>query len=80
MNPDTNKFEPLMTAEQQDSQLQRMKAELAGATGALLRPDGSEVPKHWSVFRVDELVVVKDYTFKVVHIGESYMVIEPQKP
>lgn len=46
MNPETNKFEPLLESFDQ-----------------LLRPDGTPVPKHWSVFTAGEHVVVKDYTF-----------------
>jgi hypothetical protein len=46
----------------------------------LLRPDGSEVPEHWSVFTVGERVVVKNYTFKVAHIGESHLLLEPAGP
>jgi hypothetical protein len=82
MNPDTNKFEQLgckVSAEQAESELAGMKEllEREMTRGQLVRPDGSPVPKHWSVFAVDEHVVVKDYTFKVAHIGEGYMVFEP---
>lgn len=45
--------------------------------GELVRPDGSPVPKHWATFRVDELVVIKDYTFRVAYIGESNILFEP---
>jgi hypothetical protein len=43
----------------------------------LLRPDGTPVPKHWSVFKVGEQVVIKNYTFKVAYIGESNILFEP---
>lgn len=74
MNPETNKFEKLM--EDADSAL---LDEIQKKT-SLLRPNGEPVPKHWSVFRDGEHVVVKNYTFKVVHIGEQYMVLEPVGP
>jgi hypothetical protein len=79
MNPDTNKFEGLfkISAEQQEELLQRTKVELQDDIDRLRRADGSPVPNHWSVFAVGENVVVKDYTFKIAHIGEGYMVLEP---
>jgi hypothetical protein len=49
----------------------------AGASGVLLRPDGSSVPKHWSVFTVGEDVIIKDYTFRVAYIGETSILFEP---
>jgi hypothetical protein len=61
MNPDTKRFEPLEE----------------GATGELLRPDGSPVPKHWAIFKVGECVVVKDQTFTVAYIGEGTLLLEP---
>jgi hypothetical protein len=50
------------------------------ALNTLLRPDGTPVPKHWSVFRVGENVVIKEYTFKVAYIGESNILFEPVGP
>lgn len=62
MNPDTNKFEPL----------------LQNPPGTkLLRTDGSTVPDHWSTFQIDEYVAIKDYTFKVAYIGETSILFEP---
>jgi hypothetical protein len=43
----------------------------------LLRPDGSPVPKHWSVFKEGELIEVKGSTFKVAYINESSVTLEP---
>jgi len=65
MNPETNKFEMLKNKE------------LVEKMAALIRPDGTPVPRHWPVFQTGELVVIKDYTFKVAHIGESYILFEP---
>lgn len=50
------------------------------ALNTLLRPDGTPVPKHWSIFRVGENVVIKDYTFKVAYIGEGNILFEPVGP
>lgn len=61
MNPETNKFEPLST----------------DLEGRLLRPNGEHFPAHWVMFSEEELVVLKGRTFKVAHIGESYMILEP---
>ena len=49
-------------------------------TGNLVRHDGRPIPKHWSIFREDELVIIKDYTFKVVYINESSITFEPISP
>ena len=84
MNPETNRFEELREAANLEPRLD--KAELDSLRGKLaqaveqerlLRPDGTPVPKHWSVFQVGEQVVVKDYTFKVAYIGESTLLLEP---
>jgi len=68
MNPDTNKFEMLNHG-------------LIGADDVLklFRPNGSPVPKHWTILTVDELVEIKGYTFKVVYINESTLILEPVK-
>lgn len=81
MNPETNKFEPLQPGE---SKLEKAIAKLGGKIAdyhaGLLRPDGSPVPIHWSVFKIGELVTIKDYTFRVAYIGESNILFEPVKP
>jgi hypothetical protein len=79
MNPETNMFEELHLEGLKDAerdqrevqfkkQLEQVQQQIEGG---LLRPDGSPVPKHWSVFQVGEAVVIKDYTFRVAYIGES---------
>lgn len=86
MNPDTNRFEQLTedpgSEEQQQAfehaateQLKRLVAQQNA--GRLIRPDGTEVPPHWSTFQVGEEVVIKDYTFKVAYIGETAILFEP---
>ena len=45
--------------------------------GQLLRPDGTPVPKHWAVFHLDELVEIKNHTFRVKYIGETSILFEP---
>lgn len=75
MNPDTNRFEPLTDAageKKPDPHEHPDKDPLA-----LLRPDGSPVPSHWPVFAVGEMVVIKDYTFRVAYIGETAILFEP---
>lgn len=71
MNPETNRFEELTKA---DKKFQKKMTDLFSG---LLRPDGSQVPKHWSVFQIGELVSVKDYTFKVAYINETTLLLEP---
>ena len=80
MNPDTNKFE-FLHHKMLDKFFEKERVFAAKSIGPdLVRPNGEPVPKHWSVFRVDEEVVVKDYTFKVAHIGESHLLLEPVGP
>ena len=68
MNADTKKLEQLTPS-----------ISTKGET-TLLRPDGSKVPSHWTIFTKDELVTVKDHTFRIAHLGESYLVLEPITP
>lgn len=46
----------------------------------LFRADGTLVPAHWSGFREGEDVIIKNYTFKVKTVGESYLLLEPMGP
>ncbi len=90
MNPDKNKFEALFTEEMLESlreerrtdSLQELRDQIAELNNdpVLLRPDGTKVPKHWSVFQVGENVVIKNYTFKVAYIGETAILFEPVGP
>lgn len=66
MNPETNKFEIL----------DEIRSSLTANT-RLLRQDGTPVPDHWTIFHVGEIVIIKDYTFKVAYIGESVILFEP---
>ncbi len=72
MNPDTNRFEMLY---QPTTKLDRFIKKYT--TGDILRPNGEPVPKHWSVFKVGEEVVIKDYTFKVAYLNETTLILEP---
>ncbi len=82
MNPDTNKFEKLDLPENLQKKMQEMEAVIGASIphSKLLRPDGSPVPDTWSIFTEGEKVVVKDYTFEVVRIGEGYLVLEQVGP
>ena len=77
MNPDTNTFEPVheMT-EEEAKRFESMSKTMEAMTG-LLRPDGTPVPKTWSTFKVGELVVIKNYTFRVEYVGETSILFEP---
>lgn len=72
LNEETNKFE--MVKKPTIEELERL---IDKHKNILIRPDGSVVPDTWLVFKEDELVVVKDHTFRIAHIGETYVVIEP---
>jgi hypothetical protein len=91
MNPHTNRFEELTEVAKEDELLEGdkrlaalykkvAKVDPSQKEPTLLRPDGSPVPAYWSTFRNGEEVVIKDYTFKIAHIGESYMILEPVGP
>lgn len=81
MNPETNKFEPLSEdVKKFNEAMAKLKGAKVNCHINLLRPDGSPVPIHWSVFKVGELVMIKDYTFRVAYIGESNILFEPVHP
>lgn len=75
MNPDTNKFEELSLHPEIDELLK-----LEDKADNLVRPDGTLVPESWTIFTIGELVVIKNYTFRVAYIGESNILFEPVKP
>lgn len=77
MNPETNKFEQLKSQlSETDLEIEKMYAEQT----ALLKPDGTPVPKHWSIFQIDENYVINNYTFKCKYIGETSILFEPIGP
>lgn len=83
MNPKTNKFEPLqpINEDQLAKQLEGLKLQNeANKFAKLIRPDGSLVPKHWSVFKIGDDYVIENYTFRCVYIGESNILFEPVSP
>lgn len=83
MNPETNKLEPLQLKEL-EAALDRAKKKQSAAElaelGQLLRPDGTPVPKHWSIFVVGETYVINGYTFRCAYIGETNILFEPVGP
>ena len=95
MNPDTNKFEMLMSDEHKKA-LEKfrdsiprvdpskvfpdMASVLTEGKSKLFRPDGSPVPDHWATYKVGEEIVIKNYTFKVAYIGETAILFEPVGP
>ena len=84
MNPETNRFEVLEEniKEKIDNlrkgfSLEELKAGLEIVRSVLVSPNGKSVPAHWSVFKIDEFVVIKNYTFRVAYIGETAILFEP---
>ena len=43
----------------------------------LLRPNGEPVPPHWVIFKVGEIVTLKNQTFKIGYLNEETLVLEP---
>jgi hypothetical protein len=76
MNPDTNKFEQLFKeATESPTPLERSLKE---ATESLvIRSNGKPVPKHWTIFQVDENYIINNYTFRCKYIGETSILFEP---
>ncbi len=62
-NPETNRLEAL-------------HPDPTDAT-KLVRPDGTPIPKNAIVFHEGEEVVLKGYTYRVAHINEASIVLEP---
>ena len=85
MNPETNRFEKFTDKEigervlSNESEIDK-RIEALQKNAGLIRPDGTPVPKHWSVFTMDEDVVIKGYTFRVKYIGETAILFEPVGP
>jgi len=90
MNPDSNRFELLCAATDQDEGSDLRRAVTGGphqpSVGVLnrmvnrqtlLRPNGEPVPEHWVQFQVNECVIIKNYMFKVAYIGETSILFEP---
>lgn len=92
MNPETNKFEPLVETSPEVSNKKPWVGVVMvrGANGeyeplpgsnkpakVLLRPNGEPVPPHWCVLTVGETIVIKNYTFKICYIGETSILLEP---
>ena len=79
MNPETNKFETLSWSDKCSHHFPYTMCPHGcySPTPNLVRPDGSDVPKHWPVFEVGETVTIKNYTFRVAHIGEQHILFEP---
>ena len=73
MNPETNQFEMLKQID--EGFMGNTEGEFDPT--AFVRPNGEPVPKHWSVFKEGEELVVKNYTFRVAHIGEKHLLLEP---
>ncbi|MCK9567578.1 hypothetical protein M0R72_01350 [Candidatus Pacearchaeota archaeon] len=85
MNPDTNQLEALREVFENKSVADQLREQLIGIfdgdfQSALIRPDGSKVPKHWAIFQVGELVVLKDYTFKIAYMNDGTIILEPVGP
>ncbi len=82
LNEQTNKFEkvePVM-AFPNESKLVEKLSNLKSVNIDFVKPDGSPIPIAAKIFKEGELVVIKDYTFRVAYIGESNILFEPVRP
>jgi hypothetical protein len=83
MNPDTNKFEPLILKEKSAAAFEvelHKHLECTAPETLLVRPNGSPVPDHWSIFEVGKNYEINGYTFKCAYIGETSILFEPVGP
>lgn len=89
MNPETNKFERLQMEKNSYSEDILKKDALKNALSKvqkvvqppnLLRPDGTSMPKHWSIFEIGKNYEINNYTFKCAYIGETSILFEPVGP
>lgn len=81
MNPETNRFEFLSDEEKERlTDTIKQSEKLYEYHSGLVRPNGKPVPKHWSIFTVDETYVINNYTFRCKYIGETSILFEPVGP
>ncbi len=77
LNQETGKITPAIPA---DEAMAKKLAGLEGAYNDLVSVDGLPIPKHHIIFKLGELVTIKDATFKVVYIGSDCLTVETVKP
>jgi hypothetical protein len=78
-NRETNKIDLLIKIDTADfnKKLEILQLERDKYYPDLVNKDGNPIPKHEIVFKIDELVVIKDYTYRVKYIGETAILFEP---
>jgi len=79
MNPDTNRFEQLTeqkVAEPSGADTLGVFHKMVQQT-QLIRPNGEPVPQHWTQFHLNEVVTIKNYSFRVAYVGETSILFEP---
>lgn len=77
INPENNRIEPCVET---DEALAKKLADLSGVYANIVKANGEPVPKHWTTLTVGELVVVKDYTFRVSYMNDASVTLEPVSP
>ena len=50
---------------------------LFSVNSVLVDQDGAPIPKHRAVLKVGQNVVVEGCTFRVAHIGDKHLLLEP---
>jgi hypothetical protein len=81
MHPKTNRVKPQVLKENVEKTEHGIEIKCArlllGLAGKLSRPNGVPVLFTWGLFQEGKTIVVEDYTFKIAHIGGTYLVLEP---
>ena len=77
INPETNR---IVKCEVPDEAQAMYLKNLEGARSDIVNINGSPIPKHWTVLKEGELIVVKDYTFRVAYMNDAGVLLEPASP
>ena len=77
IDPETNKIHPCGVP---SSAMALKLAEMENVYSGIVQANGKPVPSHWTILKVDEKIVVSNYTFRVAYMNESCVVLEPVSP
>lgn len=82
MNQENNRIEPINNTKEEEfkAKLAHLGLKAEDFHNNLLKPDGTPIPKHITIFKEGELIVCKNYTFRVAYMNETTLVLEPVSP
>ena len=77
VDPETNR---IVKCEVPDEAQAMYLKNLEGARSDLVSVNGDPIPKYWTILKEGELVVVKNYTFRVAYMNDAGVLLEPVSP